>query len=170
VARKATTAPRGRRRPRELSAYEKRVQRGLAAGKTLQEARGHKAHEHVERRAREIERYGITTYQKAQIRKFGERHAKRLGTDPATTVEKMQRFVKRRGYEPFKRLRDEVARLGRLKRARVRYRIRKDGVVVFTGSTSGAAKRRGEMERFAEDFADLAEDLGVDTFELLFYH
>jgi hypothetical protein len=36
--------------------YERRIAKGIVAGKTRQQARGHKAHEHIIRRQREIER------------------------------------------------------------------------------------------------------------------
>ena len=44
--------------------YARRIARGLAQGKTRQQARGHVVKEHIVRRQRSIVRYGVTPYQR----------------------------------------------------------------------------------------------------------
>lgn len=51
-------------------AYQKRIARALLAGKTRQQARGHKAREHVERHERETKERGYTGSEESSIRRF----------------------------------------------------------------------------------------------------
>jgi hypothetical protein len=195
VARKATPATRGRRRPRELSPHEKRLEGfkarhpGIADPKSpnydpkwKQLARGHKPAEHVERKRRETERYGATPYQRKVIRDFARKQARRIPefeNDPARAARMqaaIERAIRAHGYERFEVWRDRVDRLHKAKRRRVRTRMRKqpDGtiVAVFSGSDTGKAQRVARMEAYASDpfLEALAADIDVDSFELLFYH
>lgn len=54
-------------------AYRKRIENALAKGKTRQQARGHKQHEHIERKQKEVSRYGLTSSEKSNITKFFNR-------------------------------------------------------------------------------------------------
>ena len=55
-------------------AYRRRIERAMARGKTRQAARGHKVREHVERRQRERERYGLRLDQRQVIERWHERN------------------------------------------------------------------------------------------------
>lgn len=91
----------------ELSpAYRRRIERAQAAGKSRQAARGHKLHEHVERKAKEIEKRGVSNAQLANIRNFANRQAKRGDADPAHVFVRMKTYVKEHGYTQFIALRD----------------------------------------------------------------
>lgn len=165
MARGPAKPASSRARPRELSAYQRRVQRGLAAGKSLQEARGHRSAEHVERRERELRQGGLTTYQRGEVRRFARQQAKRMDADAADTEDALLAWVRsqRKGYERFRELRAEVASTAKQKRSRIRIRVRKDGTAVVTGSFKGRAKRLDRMER-------LTKRWGLPDWRMLFYH
>jgi hypothetical protein len=54
--------------------YAKRLARGQAKGQTRQQARGHVEHEHVQRREREIEEFGLSSQQVRSIRDWCARY------------------------------------------------------------------------------------------------
>lgn len=88
----------------ELSpAYRRRLERAMAQGKTRQAARGHKAREHVERKAKELEKAktlgALTTPQRQKIAKFAKQQAARMGTDPKETAAKMRSWAQRQGMD-----------------------------------------------------------------------
>ena len=85
-------------------AYRKRVQRALEKGKTLQQARGHKAREHVERAKRERKAYGITTAQMRTVYKWAEKRNK-IVHDGKTDPEEFVRYAQKFGYENFTKYR-----------------------------------------------------------------
>lgn len=66
-------------KPREnLSpAYLRRIERAEAKGLSRQAARGHKQHEHIERKQKEVAKSGLTSGQKAQIKKYTARQVDR---------------------------------------------------------------------------------------------
>lgn len=82
-------------------AYARRLERAMARGKTRQEARGHKPREHVERKEREREEYGLTRYENDTIRRWYERSfnpGDRAGKpDEETVIEE----ARDRGYDWF---------------------------------------------------------------------
>lgn len=74
---RAIIKEREAKRGKPLSqSYKKRIERGLLQGKSLQQSRGHKPQEHVERKLKEIARFGLT---KPQLRSIREFHARRQG-------------------------------------------------------------------------------------------
>jgi hypothetical protein len=86
-------------------AYSKRVARAEAKGKSRQQARGHKPKEHIERRAKEVERYGITTDQIRRIRAwyhvFNDREYKGVPSE-SETIE----YAQDNGYKAWTVWRD----------------------------------------------------------------
>lgn len=55
-------------------AYRRRIERAEAQGKTRQQARGHRAQEHVHRREREKEELGLTREQMRAIHRWCDRY------------------------------------------------------------------------------------------------
>lgn len=148
------------------TAYQRRIARAMAQGKTLQEARGHKAKEHIPRRKRELEE-GETTYQRGAIKKFATKQARRADRDVDTTVDQMRRWVRRRGWDAFVHVREEVARLARQKRLRPeRLRGRRGRVIDLSERIARAQEQR---DRNIEKMEEIADEYGID-FDFLFYH
>jgi hypothetical protein len=106
-------APRKRAAPppppaSPLTPYQKRIARGLAAGKTRQEARGKKPGEARERRQREAALGGLTTYQRQQVRAFMAAQSARGRQDEdkaADSLDRMLAWTRRNGYEAFAKVR-----------------------------------------------------------------
>ena len=88
------------------AAYRRRIERAEAAGKSRQSARGHKSHEHVERKQREARQrdaLGVpTTAERAAIRKFAREQAQRTGLDPTELGNDMIAYATSRGIDRFK--------------------------------------------------------------------
>lgn len=95
-------------------AYRKRIERALAKGKSRQQARGHKAQEHIARREKEREALGITGSELRTIRAWWRRNFQigRIESgwpDEDTLVE----YARESGYQSFKTYRqvwDEARR------------------------------------------------------------
>jgi hypothetical protein len=83
-------------------AYRKRIQTALAKGKTRQAARGHKAHEHIERAQKNVTRHQLTSYQRQTMRKYARQQAAREdGSDWVDYYEDMVEWVNG-DFEKFK--------------------------------------------------------------------
>ena len=85
-------------------AYRKRIERAEARGVSRQQARGHKAHEHIQRKQTDIARGLLTTSERQTVRKFAREQSKRIGED---VTQAMLNWATLNGYEQFKRLRSE---------------------------------------------------------------
>lgn len=76
---RAIIREREAKRGKPLSAnYRRRIEKALQQGKTLQQARGHKAREHITRREHKLEREenaGLTNDQVREIFAWGERRS-----------------------------------------------------------------------------------------------
>lgn len=82
-------------------AYRRRIERALAQGKTRQQARGHKAQEHVYRREREREENeGLSRAEEASIRAWCDRYRNET-RETEDVVEEAQQ----RGYAWFQNYR-----------------------------------------------------------------
>lgn len=175
MARRSTakgSRPAAGREP--LSAYEKRIADYLARhpGATRQEARGHRPPagrtEHAARMEKERASGGLTTYQRAAIKRFATRQAKRAdrNRDPDRLTREMREWTEQKGWHRFEQLRETVKRKSR--EPRVRYRVRRrrgkdGGARVLDIDTAGAVARRDMMD-------DLVEDFDVPDVEWLYYH
>jgi hypothetical protein len=163
-------APRSRQKPlADLSpAYRRRIERAEAAGKSRQEARGHKSKEHVARREREL-RAALTTYERGQVKKFAEKQAKRMGAEPGEVAAKLRRWAEVHGYDRFRQYRQKVADLGKQKRQRTRKRLRVgDNVIrIDVGGRSANVEKMGD---YYDDFdlPDLGD--GEDGWHWFYYH
>lgn len=88
-------------------AYRKRVERAMAKAEregrafNRQAARGHKAREHVERRDKEIETYGLSRAEQLIIRAFVERNNGFKGWDEDDFLD----YFREAGYPAFKEYR-----------------------------------------------------------------
>ena len=125
--------------------YRQRIERAMARGKSRQEARGHRPGEHVERRQREEEEYGLTHSEMATIRAWCGRY-KNETRDADDVIE----FARENGYGAFKTYRAvwEAARRQYLREL-----------------LSGEYASRGEQ--YLEYLAGTA---GVDDVSWLYYH
>lgn len=81
--------------------YARRIERAQAAGKSRQEARGHRQAEHVARAEREREEYGLTGAEVRVIRGWVQRRAEQIH-DTHTDAEEVVEYYRDRGYDAFK--------------------------------------------------------------------
>lgn len=144
------------------TAYQRRIARAMAQGKTLQEARGHKPKEHIARRQRELAE-GETTYQRGALKKFAEKQARRSGRDPEDVLAELRNMKRRHGWDGFNRLRDTVNALHRNKR--VRFQRWKAGGIHRPLDLQRAKEQR---DRNVARMQALADELGL-SFDTLFY-
>jgi hypothetical protein len=149
---------------KSVSAYQKRILKGLREGKTLQQARGHKAKEHVLRRERE-KAYGLTSYQKGMVKAFAERQAKRMtGADIEQVQADMLAWASRKGYDDFNRLKLAIKELEKRKRGRLKTKIdKRTGIATVTGDLSARSDNAAFM-------SEVAEALEISDMGWLFYH
>lgn len=128
------------RKPRSewSPSYRRRIERAEARGLSRQAARGHKPREHVARREREQREAAalgkLTSPQRAAIRRFAAKQAKRGGEDVAASKQKMVGWATRVGYDRFLALRDQVAAASaqyRGQRSRGAYESAGEGVLDY---------------------------------------
>lgn len=105
--KRATKEYRKLKREGLSDSYAKRVAKGVAKGRTRQQARGHKEKEHVERKEREIAERGITGAQEKSVRKWYDKTPQVKGADEDELVEHVRSF----GFDWFSNLKKEQKRL-----------------------------------------------------------
>jgi hypothetical protein len=131
--------------------YARRKALGLKAGKTEQEARGHRKGEHKERAARERE-LGITTYQRSQVRKFIQGQLKRNPRiDPQLFEAKLIAGIRLNGYDRFQQMRKDLRRM-RETRRRETLKVLRGGQVYIERRNVRASENIELMEQWAEEF------------------
>lgn len=84
--------------------YAKRVAKGIAGGKTKQQARGHKVKEHIERAEKEKAKQGVTGSQIRSIRSFLKRFNPH-GFKGVPTEEDLISLVQSQEYKTFQQYR-----------------------------------------------------------------
>jgi|SRR6185503_5956913 len=129
--------------------YARRIANALKKGKTRQQARGHRAQEHITRREREIAEEGIT---KAQTRIVFNWASHRLFTVKDHDIDAMDvvAWAQEAGYDAFKQYRHtwDAARRQYLREVR---------------NKSYASRGMGYLQM-------LADNAGVDDLSWLYYH
>lgn len=101
------------------ASYRARIERGLKAGKSRQEARGKKAGEYRERAKRETRKYGATPSERRRRLTKGERKAVRdfareraamrgRHTSPDAFVPDMEAWTTDHGFDEFEEMAGEV--------------------------------------------------------------
>jgi hypothetical protein len=175
-----TPGPR-QRRGLPATPYERRIERNLAKGMTLPEARGHKPvivggrlmREHEVRREREraaeARHEGLTTYHRAKVKQFAELQAKRANLDPEQVNDDYQRIARVHGYDAIREIRAEVAALGRLKSVRVRRRVKRGRGVKVIDISREVERAQKARDRSLARMERLSRAYGID-WRLLFYH
>lgn len=146
MARRAVrTAPHETPYQRRIRIYKERH-----PGATTQEARGKKAGEHVERKAREQAKTGLSPYQRGKIKADAKEQSRRSGHDASRIEAGFTALVRNRGWDAYKRLRAFI-------NEKHRESLHQGKVVTLRG----AAMNRAEME-------DLADEYEIDL-EWLYY-
>lgn len=91
------------RAKRYSPAYEKRLIRSVKKGKTRQQARGHKAKEHVERKAREKQkRGGLTSREESVIIRWHGETFNPKGYREVPSEDDLLDWSREKGYDAFK--------------------------------------------------------------------
>lgn len=132
--------------------YARRIARATAQGKTRQQARGHKAHEHVERRERERREFGLSGSEVRSISAWYKRFNPH-GYKEIPSLDDVIDFARTKGYERFKLYREtwEIARRTYLREIR-----------------NGSYATRGEG--YLNILADMAEVMPPGEPAWLYYH
>jgi hypothetical protein len=155
------------RKPRSQwsPAYRRRMESAEARGLTRQQARGHRPHEHVTRKAGA----GLPGGQAAQIDKFARQQAQRRGADPDEASARLKQWVRDKGYDAFRRLKGARDRRMREKRQRQTEHVTREGggrVTLHISTGPGLAGLADDLEDF--DLPDMDDD--HDDIGWLFYH
>ena len=155
------------RKPRSQwsPAYRKRMESAERRGLVGPAKRGHRAHEHITRKAGQ----GLPGGQAAQIDKFARQQAARRGADPDTASSRLKEWVRANGYDRFKELKGARDRRMREKRQRETTHVRREGVgrvTLHISTGPGLAGLADDMEDF--DLPDMDDE--YDDYGWFFYH
>lgn len=153
-------------------AYRRRMESAERRGLTGAAKRGHKAHEHIERRAKEKAKTGYTPSQNAQIRAFGIEKARRASkpgkppVDEKEAIARIKKWTDRKGYEAFKELKAANRALTREKRRQSKIIRAEGGGAVELHISSGGMI--AEMQRYKQEL-ELPEMPDGDDLGWLYY-
>ena len=144
--------------------YRKRMESAERRGLVGPAKRGHKAHEHIQRR----EGKGLAPSLSAQIDKFARQQARRAGSgDPDEASRRLKAWAREKGAGAFNRLRSTVDRRHEEKRQRSTiHRYEGGRRITLHISTGGNV---ADMQQDFEDF-ELPDMPDADDFGWLFYH
>lgn len=93
--------------------YWRRLAKGLRAGKTRQQSRGHKPQEHITRAAHAKAEGRLTSAQKQRINRFAKAQSERANTDYADMRDAMLDFAEQDGFAEFETLMRQQRKLRR---------------------------------------------------------
>ena len=155
------------RKPRSewSPAYRARMDRAAAQGKTTQQARGHRAGEHIQRKAGK----GLAPSQSAQISKFAHEQAHRRGADGDEAALRLKQWVRDKGFARFQALRQARTTRMREKRQRETTHFTREGggrVTLHISTGPGMAALAGDVEDF--DLPGMDDE--HDDYGWFFYH
>lgn len=150
--------------PAAETAHARRIRLYLEKhpGATKREARGHRPAEHATREQRAKREKRLTEKERAAIRRYTRKQAKRGGRDPDELYRATVEWARERGFKVFDRLKATRDRLRKNGASGVRMRIRK-GVAEMIGDT----RKQQRNVALMEDFADAYD---VPDVALLYYH
>jgi hypothetical protein len=145
--------------------YRKRMESAERRGLVGPAKRGHKPHEHIERKAAK----GLAPSQSAQIGKFAREQAHRRGADPDVAVIRLKQWTAAKGFGRFQDLRRARERRMREKRQRETTHYTREGggrVTLHISTGPGMAALAGDAEDF--DLPDMDDE--HDDYGWFFYH
>lgn len=127
----------------------------MERGKSRQEARGHKAAEHVERREKEVEKYGITLEQARRVRAWGEKRQRLQPKNAMLNTDDLVEWTKEHGFDKYRALRHAQEQRAR----------------EYKANPHRTDKLKRTSQEAYSDFDDLDEyDLDDLPAEWLYYH
>ena len=155
------------RKPRSQwsPAYAKRMESAERRGLVGPAKRGHRAGEHISRKAAA----GLTPSQSAQIDKFARQQAHRRGADPDAASLRLKQWTRDKGFNRFRDLKGARDRRMGEKRQRETTHFTREGggrVTLHISTGPGMAALQGDLEDF--DLPDMDDD--HDDVGWLFYH
>lgn len=168
ATRRPTRSGGGKSRAGE-TAHERRVRQYLEKhpGATKAQARGHKPKEHATRERRAKEAGRLTERERAAIKRFATKNAKRRGLNPGDVYDDMASWAQAKGFKNFDALRSQVTQLGRRKSQRYRVRRRKLKSGRYSTTISGDL---GALQDNLDAMDEAFDDLEIPDREWLWYH
>jgi hypothetical protein len=154
------------RKPRSQwsPAYAKRMESAEGRGLTRQQARGHRAAEHIQRK----EGKGLAPSLSARVDRFARNQARRAGSgDPDEAARRLKAWVREHGVRRFDALDRTVKRRHAEKRERTTIHRHEGGRRITLHISTG-----GDVAGMQQDFEDfdLPDMPDADDFGWLFYH
>lgn len=119
-------------------------------GATKAQARGHKPKEHATRERRAKAAGRLTEKERAAVRRFARRQAKRMDADADDVAEQMLDWAKEKGMAAIDAMKGEVARLNK---RQSNFKIRRRGRTAYpVGSNVGRSQNMADMDAFVDRY------------------